>query len=112
MKVKARPTGDFVIAGYTVSAAAEGLASLALGEWVDGELEYRGKCGTGFDAPTLVQLLRKLEPLQDPTLKLEGAPKDIIWVQPVLTVPRALCQPHHRQPAAALGVQGPARGRN
>lgn len=84
VKVKARPTGDFVIAGYTVSAAAEGLASLALGEWVDGELEYRGKCGTGFDAATLVQLLRKLEPLQDPTLKIEGAPKDIIWVQPVL----------------------------
>ncbi|MDB5539154.1 MAG: ATP-dependent ligase [Devosia sp.] len=84
VKVKARPTGDFVIAGYTVSAVAEGLASLALAEFVDGELEYRGKCGTGFDAATLVQLLHKLEPLQDPTLKLEGTPKDIIWVQPVL----------------------------
>jgi DNA ligase D len=84
VKVKAKPVGDFVIAGYTVSAAAEGLASLALAEWVDGELEYRGKCGTGFDAAMLSQLLHRLEPLQDPTLKLEGAPKDIIWVQPVL----------------------------
>jgi DNA ligase D len=84
VKVKAKPVGDFVIAGYTVSAAAEGLASLALAEWVDGELEYRGKCGTGFDAAMLTQLLHRLEPLQDPTLKLEGAPKDIIWVQPVL----------------------------
>ncbi|KQU95639.1 DNA ligase D [Devosia sp. Root105] len=84
VKVKAKPVGDFVIAGYTVSAAAEGLASLALAEFVDGELEYRGKCGTGFDAPMLAQLLRRLEPLQDPALKLEGAPKDIIWVQPVL----------------------------
>lgn len=84
VKVKAKPVGDFVIAGYTVSAAAEGLASLALAEFVDGELEYRGKCGTGFDAAMLTQLLHRLEPLQDPTLKLEGAPKDIIWVQPVL----------------------------
>lgn len=84
VKVKAKPVGDFVIAGYTVSAAAEGLASLALAEWVDGELEYRGKCGTGFDAAMLSQLSHRLEPLQDPTLKLEGAPKDIIWVQPVL----------------------------
>lgn len=84
VKVKAKPSGDFVIAGYTVSAAAEGLASLALAEFVDGELEYRGKCGTGFDAAMLAQLHRRLEPLQDPALKLEGAPKDIIWVQPVL----------------------------
>ncbi len=30
VKVKAKPVGDFVIAGYTASAAAEGLASLAL----------------------------------------------------------------------------------
>lgn len=84
VKVKSKPIGDFVIAGYTVSAAAGGLASLALAEFVDGELEYRGKCGTGFDAPMLAQLLRRLEPLQDSTLKLEGAPKDIVWVQPVL----------------------------
>lgn len=84
VKVKAKPVGDFVIAGYTVSAAAEGLASLALAEFVDGELEYRGKCGTGFDAAMVAQLQRRLEPLQDPALKLEGAPKDIIWVQPVL----------------------------
>ena len=84
VKVKAKPSGDFVIAGYTVSAATEGLASLALAEFVDGELEYRGKCGTGFDAAMLTQLLHRLEPLQDPALKLEGAPKDIIWVQPVL----------------------------
>lgn len=84
VKVKSKPIGDFVIAGYTVSAAAGGLASLALAEFVDGELEYRGKCGTGFDAPMLAQLLRRLEPLQDPALKLDGAPKDIIWVQPVL----------------------------
>ena len=34
IKAKALKSGDFVIAGYTVSAAAGGLAALALGEWV------------------------------------------------------------------------------
>ncbi|MDC9824885.1 DNA ligase D [Devosia sp. ZB163] len=84
MKIKALNTGDFVIAGYTISDRAEGLASLALAEWVGDDLQYRGKVGTGFDAAMLGQLLRRLGPLQDPTLKLDGAPKDIVWVQPVL----------------------------
>jgi ATP-dependent DNA ligase len=46
-------TGDFVLVGYSVSEAAEGLAALALGEWHDSELFYRGKVGTGFDAVAL-----------------------------------------------------------
>lgn len=84
-KTKALHSGDFVIAGYTVSEAAEGLAALALGEWVDGELHYRGKVGTGFDAATLKQLLARLEPLRAGAAGLEGAPKEIIWVRPVLS---------------------------
>jgi DNA ligase D len=84
-KTKALQSDEFVIAGYTVSEAAEGLASLALGEWVDGELQYRGKVGTGFDAAMLKHLLQRLEPLRDGGLKLDGAPKDIIWVRPILS---------------------------
>ncbi|ACP23494.1 probable ATP-dependent DNA ligase (plasmid) [Sinorhizobium fredii NGR234] len=83
-KTKALKAEDFVIAGYTISEAAEGLAALALGEWIDGELQYRGKVGTGFDAETLKQLLARLEPLRAGAAKLEGAPKEIIWVRPVL----------------------------
>jgi bifunctional non-homologous end joining protein LigD len=56
--------GDFVIAGYTVSPAAGGLGALALGEWQEGELRYRGKVGTGFDAATCATCSR-LEPLRD-----------------------------------------------
>ena len=84
VKVKALQTGDFVIAGYTVSERAEGLAALALAEWAGDELQYRGKVGTGFDAATLAQLLARLEPLQDASLRLDGAPRDVIGVQPVL----------------------------
>lgn len=86
VKAKALKSGDFVIAGYTRSAAAGGLGALALGEWVDGELVYRGKVGTGFDAEALAMLLGRLERLTGEGEKLDGAPKDIVWVRPVLTV--------------------------
>jgi bifunctional non-homologous end joining protein LigD len=85
LKIKALKVEDFVIAGYTTSDAAGGLAALALGEWVDGELQYRGKCGTGFDAATLKQLLQRLEPLRAGAVALEGGPKDVQWVRPVLS---------------------------
>ena len=84
-KTKARQVGDFVIAGFTTSQAAEGLASLALGEWDDGELHYRGKVGTGFDSAMLHALRQRLEPLRAGAAPLDGAPKDIIWVRPVLS---------------------------
>ncbi|MCT7377977.1 DNA ligase D [Chelativorans salis] len=84
-KTKALQTGDFIIAGYTVSEAAEGIAALALGEWEDEELAYRGKVGTGFDAGMLGRLRERLERLRDGAVKLDGAPKDVIWVRPLLT---------------------------
>lgn len=84
-KTKARPVEDFAIVGYTTSVAAEGLAALALGEWVDGELQYRGKVGSGFDAETLPTLLKKLERLRDGAEQLNGMPRPVIPVKPVLT---------------------------
>ena len=85
IKAKARQVDDVLIAGYTTSAAAEGLAALAAAEWVDGELRYIGKIGTGFDADTQRNLERRLEALADGGIPLEGAPKDVHWVRPVLT---------------------------
>ncbi|MFO1140817.1 MAG: DNA ligase D, partial [Amaricoccus sp.] len=83
VKCKAKLFGDFVIAGYTASDVAGGLGALALGEWVDGELAYRGKVGTGFDAATLADLLARLGPIEDAELALPGAPKDVRWVRPL-----------------------------
>jgi bifunctional non-homologous end joining protein LigD len=85
LKIKAPQAGDFVIVGYTTSEAAEGLAALALGEWEGGELHYRGKVGTGFDAPMLASLLSRLEPLRDLAARLDATPKDVNPVRPVLT---------------------------
>jgi len=84
-KAKALTAGDFVIAGFTTSRAAEGLAALGLAEWVDGSLFYRGKVGTGIDAPTQGLLQKRLEPLTDGAVPLEGGPKDMQWVRPVLS---------------------------
>jgi DNA ligase D len=83
-KIKARDTGDFFIVGYTVSEAAEGLAALGLGEYADGELTYCGKCGSGFDAGTLPRLLARLEPLRAGAERLDGMPKEVMAVRPVL----------------------------
>ena len=44
-----------------------------------------GKVGTGFDRDTAEMLLARLTPLRDPSLTLEGAPKDVVTVRPVLT---------------------------
>ena len=85
LKAKALKSGDFIIAGYTASEAAGGLGALALGEWVEGELHYRGKVGTGFDAEALRMLLDRLERLAGEGEPLAGAPSDVIWVRPVLT---------------------------
>lgn len=84
LKTKALRLGEFVIAGYTASAAAGGIGALALAEWVDGELQYRGKVGTGFDAATMRSLVQRLEPLRV-TEPLHGAPDDVVAVRPVLT---------------------------
>jgi len=84
-KSKARQTGAFVIAGYTVSAAAGGIGSLALSEWHDGELRYVGKVGSGFDAPTLAALPGRLEPLRNEAERLDGLPKDVLPIRPLLT---------------------------
>lgn len=88
-KVKALQKGDFVIAGYTISDAAEGLAALGMAEFEDGELHYRGKVGTGFDAATAAELLARLEPLRDGSTPPEGVPREIMremkWVRPMLS---------------------------
>ena len=84
VKVKALQSDEFPIVGYTLSPAAGGIGAIALGAWVDGELEYRGKCGTGFSGSELLTILEKLEPLRDGATKLDGMPRDAIPVRPVI----------------------------
>lgn len=83
LKIKAPQMGDFVIAGYTASAAAGGLGAIAIAERLDDDLVYRGKVGTGFAAAGMSDLLDRLRPLENQE-RIEGAPKDVIGVRPVL----------------------------
>ncbi|HEX4297464.1 MAG TPA: DNA ligase D, partial [Devosia sp.] len=85
VKTKALKAGDFPIVGYTLSPAAGGIGALALGQWVDGELVYRGKCGTGFSGAELVTILDRLEPLAAGGQALAGMPKDVVPIRPVIT---------------------------
>lgn len=84
LKVKALKNGDFVIAGYAPSENAGGIGALGMAEWVEGELRYRGKVGTGIDASTMRALLKRLEPMRIAG-KLDGAPPEILPVRPTLT---------------------------
>ena len=83
LKIKALKTGDYVIAGYSESAANGGIGALAMAEWVGDDLIYRGKVGTGFDAANMADLVGRLEKLRIAD-KLDGAPKEILPVRPTL----------------------------
>ncbi|RWG76904.1 DNA ligase D [Mesorhizobium sp.] len=88
-KVKALQKDDFIIAGYTISDRAEGLAALGMAEFEDGELHYRGKVGTGFDSDMARDLLARLERLTAGATPPEGVPREIMremhWVKPLLS---------------------------
>jgi DNA ligase D len=83
-KIKAPKTGHLVIAGYTASPEAGGIGAIAVAEWVGDELIYRGKVGTGFDGAGMADLLSRLTALEGGD-RLDGFPKDIIAVKPLLT---------------------------
>ncbi|MEO8757329.1 MAG: DNA ligase D [Devosia sp.] len=85
IKVKSLQVGDFPIVGYTLSPAAGGIGAIALGRWVDGELDYAGKCGTGFSGSDVLSILAKLKPLEAPDQRLDRMPKDVIAIRPVIT---------------------------
>lgn len=88
VKCKCAGEEEFVIVGYTLQTNFKSeLAALLLGSYDrDGQLIYRGKVGTGFDAPTRRELLRKLSPLSRKSSPLAALPRlrGVQWVTPRL----------------------------
>ncbi|MGQ0643466.1 MAG: DNA ligase D [Gemmatimonadaceae bacterium] len=101
LKIKAEKTGDFVIVGFTQPRGnRSGLGALQLGDYVDGQLVYAGRAGTGLSDKLLRDLRKQLEPLVrgnapclGPVVKpnAEPLPKSVIpetktttWVEPQL----------------------------
>jgi len=64
LKIKAEPTGDFVIVGFTDPKGNRShLGALQLADMVGGELVYAGRVGTGFNDTLLDEIKSLLDPI-------------------------------------------------
>ncbi|MBK0394688.1 DNA ligase D [Ramlibacter algicola] len=89
LKLKCQQRQEFVIAGFTdPKGSRAGIGSLLLGVHdADGNLQYAGNVGTGFDDRTLRELREKLDALaadKAPFASTAGLPRGVHWVQPKL----------------------------
>ena len=91
IKIKRAHDDDFVVVGYTRGKGSRGaLGSLELATFVEGELVYRGRVGSGMDERTMALLRPKLEALHvDAPAFVGDAPasaRDRRFVSPELVV--------------------------
>lgn len=93
VKVKGRPSDEFVVVGFTEPKGARtGVGALLLAQPKNGQLTYVGRVGTGFNDEHLQTLRRKLAPtvVDAPPANIELMErKDValaIWVKPKLVV--------------------------
>jgi DNA ligase D-like protein (predicted ligase) len=88
LKFKCSQQQEFVIVGYTdPQGARTGLGAVLVGFYLNNELLYAGKVGTGFTTATLLMLQQLLSKLERPTpiVKGTGLPrKNVHWVEPKL----------------------------
>jgi bifunctional non-homologous end joining protein LigD len=65
LKIRTRRTEDFVVVGFTApKGARSGLGALLLGWYVDGQLTFAGRAGSGFSEKQLVEVRKTLESLR------------------------------------------------
>ncbi|HZJ01786.1 MAG TPA: DNA ligase D [Gemmatimonadaceae bacterium] len=98
LKIKAEKTDDFVIVGFTAPQKSRAhFGALQLADYVNGELVYAGRVGTGFNSSLLEEIGemlsgigRKDPPCSGPILEKGGKPREQIpeietttWVDPV-----------------------------
>ena len=91
LKMKCEATQELVIGGFTDPQGARvGLGALLVGYYDGEELVFAGKIGTGFDTKLLLDLRRRLEPLEIPKTPFTiatGLPKlRVHWVRPSIVV--------------------------
>jgi bifunctional non-homologous end joining protein LigD len=88
LKVRSRLTDDFVVVGFTAPKGSRGgFGALQLADFVNGELTYAGRAGTGFSEKQLGEVKRTLEAQQrrDPPCvgPIQGD-KETTWVEPTV----------------------------
>ncbi len=89
MKIKVRNTADAIIIGYTQGKGDREVlfGALHLGEYVNGELVYRGKVGTGFDQQLMKEIFSELKKLKEIKRPVKEKPIDnnvTTWIEPKL----------------------------
>ena len=89
LKFKCEHGQELVVGGYTEPRGSRvEFGALLLGYYRDGELQYAGKVGTGFDTETLHALAAQLRKLkrQDSPFENPGEIKErnVTWVEPKL----------------------------
>jgi bifunctional non-homologous end joining protein LigD len=88
LKVRSRLTDDFVVVGFTAPKGSRGgFGALQLADFVNGELTYAGRAGTGFTEKQLGEVKRALEAQKrrDPPCvgPIQGD-KETTWVEPTM----------------------------
>jgi bifunctional non-homologous end joining protein LigD len=88
LKIKVHARQEFVVGGWTEARGSrKHFGALLLGVYRDGELQYAGSVGTGFDERKLASIAAKLAPLSRETSPFTSAPKTDTpahWVSPEL----------------------------
>ncbi len=86
LKIKVSSEQEFVICGFT-EGRRDYFGALLLGLYEDGELQFAGSVGTGFDRKTMEGIARSLEPLRAQACPFGAAPElpqPVTWVRPEL----------------------------
>ncbi len=88
LKIRTRLSDDFVVVGFTTPKGGRtGLGALLLGQYVDGDLIYSGRAGSGFTGAQLAEVRAQLDEIRRPTPSCGGPiPKEkgITWTEPRL----------------------------
>jgi bifunctional non-homologous end joining protein LigD len=93
VKIKCERDDDFVVIGYAPgSGSRKSLGALCLGAYVRGELQYRGRVGSGLSDASIRTLLERLADLEASAYPGHGdAPEEVgqekaQWLRPELVV--------------------------
>lgn len=91
LKVKAETTADCYVIGYTAGSGnrSKYFGALHLATEENGQLQYRGKVGTGFNESSLDEIyneLTHLEEIKKPIDHEIEAEKETTWVEPEMVV--------------------------
>jgi bifunctional non-homologous end joining protein LigD len=100
VKIRVEQTADFAVVGFTEPRGSRGgFGALQLGDWVEGELVYAGRAGSGFSDKQLGEVRQALEEARRKTPPCNGPrpwptekklpvkrpipdAKDTSWVEP------------------------------